>query len=224
MKNLITKIVLIKILFLFGCVSIKIRPVYVSPSPSPVYHKSNLVSLSVSPNSDQAFWGTAEFQTWLDKGQGIDGGIMTHSFVYTGSGTVTSINIYGFIRKWITLKGRKNPLFNVYGGVQLSYNEYEEVINNKNFLSSGHIETGIAIGLYRERINLSLPLKMGYGVTYPNGYYFFMGPALQVNLFPIKNLGINLETNFNLGAGETEGATVLVVPQLSRLSCIYRFK
>lgn len=227
MKDLY-KILLIKTLFLLGCAPIKIRPVYLNPSPTAVYHKDYLVSFGVSPNSDQASWVTAEFQTWLNKNQDVDGGLLAHSYLYSGSGAeddITSLNMFGFVRKWVTLKGRKNPLFNVYGGIQLSYNNYEEVINNKNFLTCGHIETGIVFGLYREKINLSLPLKMGAGVTYPNGYYIFMGPGLQFNFFPIKNLGVNLETNLNLGFGSIEdGAAIVAVPHFFKLSCVYKWR
>ncbi len=225
MKNFLIKFTLISTLFIFSCAPIKIRPVFLNPPPTAVYHKKAIGEISISAPEGHSYWLTAEYQTWLNKKQEFDGGVITHYYNYYGSrDTISSGNIFGFVRKWVTLIDRKNPLFNVYGGVQVSYNEYGEIINNKNFLFCSHLETGIVFGLYREKINLSLPLRLGYGVTYPKGYYLFMGPGLQCNLFIIKNLGLNFEVNYSLGVGSTEeDVAVLAVPQFLRLSIVYRW-
>ena len=200
--------------------AIRILPTLVNPVPSAVYHKNKpLVSLTAS----YASVGNLEYQKSLNENLDVGGIIYGARSSDTDIEKLESnINLYGFVRQWFKSEGRKNPWGNVHLGCQLSYSKFSDP--DIDSLISTHIDLAFMPGIYRKNFNLGLALRGGAGATYPIGYYIFLGAALESNFFVGKNLGLGLGMDYTFGAGGIKDvAPILAVPQIFKLSLLYRF-
>lgn len=218
--NIYQLFVIFFIFLLTSCAPIKIKPTFVNPLPSPVYHKDKpLVSVGTSYTSA----ANLEYQTFLD--ENLDAGCIIYGARKTSESETETLdsnfNFYGFIRQWFKSETRKNPWGNTHIGCQFSYSKFKDF----NDIISGHMDFGFMPGIYRKNFNLGLALRGGAGVTFPFGYYVFLGAALENNFFISKNLGLSWGIDYTFGAGgiEEKGVAILAVPQLFRLSLLYRF-
>lgn len=198
--------------------AIKILPTFVNPVPSAVYHKNKpLVSLTAYPPV-----GNLEYQKSLNENLDVGGIIYGAWSSDTDTELESNINLYGFVRQWFKSEGMENPWGNVHLGCQLSYSKFSDP--DIDSLISTHIDLAFMPGIYRKNFNLGLALRGGVGATYPIGYYIFLGAALESNFFVSKNLGLGLGIDFTFGPGVVQNiAPILAVPQIFKLSLLYRF-
>jgi len=205
-----------------ACTSV--RPVLVSPAPSPVFHKEAAVAGgSIITLEDDALLVSGEFMHWINREDKIDWGIMPH---LAGNSQFTSGSMFVYLRKWFMAAGASNPWGNIYGGLQTSIHEY---VNDSNTSNHGyyfplHAEIAFAPGIYREKYNVAFPLRCGLGTTLNDrSIYMYAGPSLNVtfNLSPTLILQSQFNGTFGLGGGEN--ALYVPIPSLLTLGLYYRF-
>jgi len=208
------------------------RPIYLSPSPSPSYHKENaLTAIHLIPLTEPdsaTTWISGEFLTWANKELHTDWGVIPH---FVLSSDISSANFFFYYRKWLGLSKHENPWGNVYGGIQLSYNHYEnkKYYNDKKYNNTDdfpvHFELGFAPGIYRKRFNIAFPIRVGMGfvLNQSSSRYFYMGPCIQTSFRVTPKLYFQGQFNFNWGFGASEENLYIGIPSIFTLGLYFQF-
>lgn len=191
-------------LVLTGCVALLV------PSMSQVYHKDNVYfGASIGyPAITQV-----EANVWVSKQPDIDIGISGARYSEDG---YSDISFNPYVRYWI--KSGDTPFLNLGGSLLIATGTY-------NFRGAFAVGPSIfaSIGYFGEVFSISLTAmsSVGYSEVFgrTSGYYLFGSLGLQMNLMPIRNIGIGLEICPGLGIG----AATILLPALARLSLNFTF-
>ncbi|HOK50701.1 MAG TPA: hypothetical protein PLD12_02680 [Bacteroidales bacterium] len=205
---------------LYGCVPI--RPIYVSPAPSPFYHKeSGVVGGAIMPlvEPEKALWVSGEYLRWKNKEANIDMGVLPHVVL---SDDVNSGNVFLYMRRWFGTAKAENPWGNLHGGLQLAVNNYGVSKDSLEF--PVHFELGFSPGIFRKRFNVAFPLRVGIGTLFTQrSTYMYAGPGIQGSFNLSSRLVFQTQFNFTLGIGASDKAFYLPIPALITLGIHYKF-
>lgn len=184
-----------------GCVVIPVTSI------THLYHKDN-VSITADYSLPANFGAQASL--WLSKESDLDAGL---GFMASTIGLGTSYSISPFIRKWF--KAGDAPIGNIGTTVDIGFGslgaDIAKLLFNQDKLVSGTI-VGIgpfgSIGIFGEVFTIALAYKIGIGyasLSIPNqsigGPYFSFAVGPQINLMPVRNVGLGAEVTPSLGFG-----------------------
>ncbi|MGC8823186.1 MAG: hypothetical protein ACP5PZ_01140 [Bacteroidales bacterium] len=97
---------------------VPIRPLYISPSPSAIFHKDDGIvgggTIMPITEPNEAIWLSGEYLTWKNKNALTDMGVVPH---FVGSESVNSGNVFFYLRKWFMSSSAENP----WGNIQVVY-------------------------------------------------------------------------------------------------------
>ena len=231
MKKL-SKILLVSVLFLTGCVSIRMRPVFLPSAPLSVYNE-NVVTLGVSTGYDWFDFSYKKFILEKDLHLGFSPYYYNEEdYEFEKDDKVTSTGIFLFSKFWWKLRNRKNPFANFYIGLQPSFVLYKDK-ENEYYLEEDYyypitLDFGFCPGIYRERYNISLLFRGGGGFIFPSGWFMHSGLGLQGNVFIVNNLGCGFNLEMVVGLGgvdlkENKSAAVIALAPIGKVYLMFKF-
>lgn len=201
---------------------VPIRPIYISPAPSPFFHKENgVVGGAIVPLTEpnEAIWVSGEYLKWKNRDALTDWGVIPH---FVASESVNSGNAYLYLRKWFKSAAAENPWGNIHGGLQVAVNQYGTY--NDTLVFPLHIDFAFTPGVYRKRFNLAFPIRLGMGTTLTErSVYMYAGPGIQSSFNVTSKLIFQAQFNFTLGLGASESFLYLPIPALITIGLHYRF-
>ncbi|MCX8029856.1 MAG: hypothetical protein N2712_07685 [Brevinematales bacterium] len=172
---------------LVGCVAL------VVPSPSQLYHKDNVyVGASIGYGNILQ----AEFSTWVYKQPDIDIGLSVCRFEER---SYNSLSFDPYVRYWI--KSGDTPFLNVGGSILITTASFVSTSSNVFVVGPSIFAS---LGYFGEIFSVSLTPTVSSGFSRysgNSGYYLFCSLSLQMNLMPVRNVGLGVEINPGLGAG-----------------------
>jgi len=231
MKNL-NKILLVSILFLTSCVSVRVRPVFLPSTPLSLYNV-NGISLGVNTECDWFEFTYKKFNLEKDLHLGFSSYYYNDKYnKFEKNDKLSSAGIFLFSKFWWKLKNKKYPFANFYVGLQPSFVLYKDRINEyyleKDYYYPMTLDFGFCPGIYREKYNVSLSFRGGGGFIFPKGSFIHTGLGLQSNVFIFKNLGCGFNLEMIVGAGGVElkknkSAAVIALAPIGKVYLMFKF-
>lgn len=216
MRSIVILMLIVVSTTLTGCVAL------IVPSPSQLYHKDNVyVGTSIGYGNILQ----AEANTWVSKQHDVDIGLAVCRYSET---SYSSLSFSPYIRYWI--KSKDTPFLNLGGSLIIATGSFDGITIGGTTVSGRGFSLGpsffVSVGYFGEVFSISLTTtgSAGYSQVFDttisgSGYYLFGSLSLQMNLMPIRNVGIGAEISPGLGVGS---GTVLL-PAPARLMLNFTF-